>query len=204
MDAIRKSIILGIPTDIHFVPMKVNHEDLPGVVELSHVLGVQNVRVLRFVPHGRGEHYSNYLLPSIKDYRAFAQLVEITRRKYTGFINIGAAFSALIPTVSNACSAATGKIVVTADGLVAPCDGYKNFENPSNAWSVYDKSLHEIYTNSPFLCQVRAARNGNTEGKLNNKVPANRLGCMAQKSRACGSITSSGLDPCVSLDSLYR
>lgn len=204
LDAIGKSIILGIPTDIHFVPTKVNYEDLPDVVELSHVLGIQNIRVLRFVPHGRGGDYASDLLPSVNDYRAFAQLVAITRRKYPGLIHIGAAFSALIPGVSNACSAATGKIVVTADGFVAPCDGFKNFDNPDSAWSVYNRPLHDIYANSPVLCRVRAARNGNTKGRLNNKILATSLGCMAQKSLACGSITSSGLDPCVSIDSRYR
>ena len=200
LDSIRKSIILGIPTDIHFVPMKVNYADLPRVAELSRALGIQRVRVLRFVPHGRGEKYASDLLPSVNDYRIFSNIVETTRRRYAGLINIGSAFSSLIPNVSNVCLAATGKIVVTADGFVAPCDGFKNFENPSNAWNVYNKSLYEIYADSPFLCQVRAAKKGNTEGKMNNKIPVNRLGCIAQKSRACGSVTSSGPDPCVSLD----
>jgi MoaA/NifB/PqqE/SkfB family radical SAM enzyme len=203
LDSIRKSIILGIPTDIHFVPMRVNYKDLPSLVELSCDLGVQRVRVLRFVPHGRGKNYVSDLLPSVKDYRIFAELVNITRIRYADFINIGAAFSALIPNVSNACSAATSKIVVTADGFVAPCDGFKNFGNSGNTWSIYNKPLYEIYINSPLLCQVRAAGNGNTKEGFTNKIPTKRLGCTAQKSLACGYITNSVIDPCVSTDSVY-
>lgn len=204
LDTIRKSIILGIPTDIHFVPMKINYGDLPGVAELCYILGARKICVLRFVPHGRGKGYVNDLLPTINDYRIFAQLIEMTKRRYAGFLDIGAAFSALISSVSNACSAATGKIVVTADGYVAPCDGFKNFENPSKLWNINNKPLVEIYTNSPLLRLVRIARNGNTEGELNNIILEKKLGCMAQKSLACGSVTCLGLDPCVSDNPLYK
>jgi len=203
LNAIRKSINLGIPTDIHFVPMKINYGDLPGVAELCYILGVQKIRVLRFVPHGRGKGYANDLLPTVNDYRIFAQLIEMTKRIYPGFLDIGAAFSALISSVSNACSAATGKIVVTADGYIAPCDGFKNFENPSKVWNINKKPLVEIYTYSSLLRLVRMARNGNAKGELNN-ILEEKLGCMAQKSLACGSVTCLGLDPCVSDNPLYK
>lgn len=204
LNAVRKSINLGIPTDIHFVPMKINYGDLPGVAELCYILGVQKIRVLRFVPHGRGKGYANDLLPTVNDYRIFAQLIEMTKRIYPGFLDIGAAFSALISSVSNACSAATGKIVVTADGYIAPCDGFKNFENPSKVWNINSKPLVEIYTYSPLLRLVRMARNGNAKGELNNIILEEKLGCMAQKSLACGSVTCLGLDPCVSDKPLYK
>jgi len=204
INSIKKAINLGILTEVHFVPMKINYEDLPGVAELCNLLGVHKTRVLRFVPHGRGKGYVDDLLPTADDYRIIAQLIEMTNSKYPGLLNIGAAFSALIPDVSNACSAAMGKIVLTADGYIAPCDGFKNFKNPSKVWNVNNKPLPEIYTNSPLLRLVRIAKNGNTNGKLHNVILEEKLGCMAQKSLACGSVTCSGLDPCISDNTLHK
>jgi len=204
LNAARKSIDLGIPTDIHFVPMKINYGDLPNIAELCYALGVQKLRVLRFVPHGRGKGYEDDLLPTVSDYRTFAQLVEMTKRKYPGFLDVGAAFSALISSVSKGCSAAAAKIVVTADGYVAPCDGFKNFENPSKVWNINNKPLAEIYNYSPLLRLVRMVRNGNADGELNNITLEEKLGCMAQKSLACGSVTCLGLDPCVADRPVYK
>lgn len=197
-NAVRLAASYEIPTDIHFVPMKINLKDLAGISDFGYKLGVRRVRILRFVPHGRGEEYKGDLLPSVDDYRVFAQTVEIARSRYPHLIDVGAAFNALIPSVSSTCSAATGKIVVTADGFVAPCDGFKNFNNSNSAWSIHTKSLRDIYVNSPFLCQVRVARNGQTRDKSNSQSSFDTSGCMAQKSLASGFITKSGIDPCIS------
>jgi MoaA/NifB/PqqE/SkfB family radical SAM enzyme len=204
LKAIRKSINLGITTDVHFVPMKINYGDLYSIAELCYALGVQKIRILRFVPHGRGKGYADDLLPTVNDYRIFAQLIESTERIYPGFLDIGAAFSALISSVSKGCSAAEGKIVVTADGYIAPCDGFKNFDNPSKVWNINNKPLVEIYTYSPLLRLVRMAKNGNAKGEQSNIILEEKLGCMAQKSLAHGFVTCLGLDPCMSDKPLYE
>jgi len=198
LDAIGRCVALGIPTDVHFVPMKINYGDLPGVAQLCHAVGIQSVRILRLVPHGRAKNCVSALLPSVDDYQALSEAVEITRRRYLGLIHVGAAFSSLIPNLSEVCLAATGKVVVTADGSVAPCDGFKNFEPPSPEWSIYHKSLPELHATSPLLCQVRAARNGSIHRDTLSGIPTDRLGCMAQESLAYGFVTCSGLDPSVS------
>jgi len=203
LDAVRTAVSHGIPTDIHFVPMKINCEDLLGVSDIGYSLGVQIIRVLRFVPHGRAEDYVEDLLPSVEDYRAFAQVVEIARSQYPDFIHVGAAFDGLVPNVSKTCSAAVGKIVVTADGFVAPCDGFKNFDNPGNPWNIKLKSLWDIYANSPLLRRVRAVKNCQGIDKPIVKTSTNWSGCMAQKSLASGYVTKTEPDPCSSVDSLY-
>lgn len=203
LDAVRMAVSHGIPTDIHFVPMKINYEDLLAVADIGYSQGVQTIRVLRFVPHGRAEDHVEDLLPSVEDYRAFAQVVEATRSRYPGLIHVGAAFDGLITNVSSTCSAATSKIVVTADGLVAPCDGFKNFDNPGNPWNINLKSLWDIYANSPLLRRVRAVKNCQVIGKPNVKTSASWSGCMAQKSLVSGYVTKTEPDPCSSLDSLY-
>jgi MoaA/NifB/PqqE/SkfB family radical SAM enzyme len=161
--------------------MRINYEDLPDVAHVSQVLGVKKIHVLRFIPHGRGEEYTGELLPSSEDYAVFAKVVETAQRLYPGFLEIGAAFRGIVLNIVKTCSAVNGKLVITADGFVSPCDGFKNLLYDKENWNIHCKPLYEIYEKSPLLKYLRAA---NRYGSINQ--PTDRLTdgcstCMAQR-----------------------
>lgn len=183
LHAIQKAIRLGIPTDIHFVPMKVNYQDLAGIANIARSIGIEKVRVLRFVPHGRAEEYASELLPSEEDYVKFAMITRMARERYPDLLQIGAAFRGIVPDITKTCSAAYDKLVVTADGSVAPCDGFKNLQDSNDNWNINVKSLSEIYASSPLFTSIRAI-----------KTDLARHGqsccyCMAQKAVSQASIS---------------
>jgi MoaA/NifB/PqqE/SkfB family radical SAM enzyme len=171
----------GIPAEVHFVPMRINYEDLPDVAHVSQVLGVKKIHVLRFIPHGRGEEYTGELLPSTEDYVAFAKVVETAQGLYPGFLEIGAAFRDILPNITKRCSAVTKKLVVTADGFVSPCDGFKNLLEDGENWSIHLKPLREIYEQSPLLKCLKAAKRHSSVNQPMAWLSDSCSTCMAQR-----------------------
>lgn len=158
LHAIHEALRLGIPTDIHFVPMKVNYQDLAGIANIASNIGIRKVHVLRFVPHGRAEEYASGLLLSEEEYVKFAMIAGMVREQYPDLLQIGAAFRGIVPDITKICSAAYDKMIVTADGSVAPCDGFKNQQDSNDNWNINVKSLSEIYAGSPIFKSIRAIK----------------------------------------------
>jgi MoaA/NifB/PqqE/SkfB family radical SAM enzyme len=181
LSAIQACVKHDIPTEVHFVPMGINHKDLLDVAHISQILGVKKVHVLRFIPHGRGEEYTDELLPSIEDYAALARVVETAQRLYPGFLDIGAAFRGIVPKVVKTCLAVNEKLVVTADGFVSPCDGFKNLLEDGGNWNIYLKPLREIYEQSPMLKRLRAAKRCGSVNQPTAWLSGNCSTCMAQR-----------------------
>ena len=181
LSVIQACVKHGIPTEVHFVPMRINYKDLLDVAHVSQILGIKKVHVLRFIPHGRGEEYTNELLPSIEGYVAFARVVETAQRLYPGFLDIGAAFKGIVPNIVKTCLAVNEKLVITADGFVSPCDGFKNLLEDGENWNIYLKPLREIYEQSPLLKCLRTAKR---YGSVNQPIAWLSGGCstcMAQR-----------------------
>ena len=181
IDAIRTYIKCGIPTDVHFVPMRPNYEDLLDVAYLANSLGVHKIHVLRFIPHGRGEEYAIELLPSAENFLDFGRKVEMTRKMFPGFLDIGASFQGILPGINKRCSAVTDKLVITADGFVFPCDGFKNLMEHDDDWNINKKPLREIYLHSPMLKCLRAAKKYDIANQSISKMSGNCSSCMAQR-----------------------
>jgi MoaA/NifB/PqqE/SkfB family radical SAM enzyme len=179
--SIQACIKQGIPTEVHFVPMRINYEDLLGVAQISQILGIQKIHVLRFIPHGRGEEYTDELLPSLEDYAAFARVVETAQRLYPGFLEIGAAFKGIVPNIVKMCSAVNEKLVITADGFVSPCDGFKNLLDYGENWNIHFKPLCEIYEQSPLLKCLRAVKRYGSVDQPIDWLSDGCSTCMAQK-----------------------
>ena len=109
---------------IHFIPNKINVNQIKDVLELTELAGINELRVLKFVPQGRGKQNRKELQLSNDELIAFvksaAQLTsDITK------IKIG------IPLLSenqHICTAGYDKVVVRYDGQILPCPAFKDID----------------------------------------------------------------------------
>lgn len=151
-ESIRNAKRAGIWTEIHFVPMKINLNDIDGIVEFAKTMNVDKVSFLKLVPHGRAEENKEKILLSADE------TIQL-RRKLSDIksemIRIGIPLS--LEFDSDFCHAASSKLYIKFDGTVYGCeafkyiqqlDGEKNVINPNN---IFESSMLGIYSNSRYL-----------------------------------------------------
>jgi len=159
---LKKSIynakLAAITTEAHFVPMKLNINEIDQVVSLCREIGVSKLSFLRLVPHGRAQQNEAILMLSNKEYIALINKLQILSKTADIDIRIGVPLSE--SNSNHKCEAANGKINIKYDGSVYPCEVFKNNRagielNGCTPDNVYKKSFYDIYTQSPYLKYVR-------------------------------------------------
>lgn len=150
IESIRRAIRLGLPTEIHTVPMSVNYREIPEIVRLSEELGVQNVSLLRLVPHGRCRE-NKHLLMSNEQTKEFISIIESIDSRFVS-IRKGAPYRCLFHNASSVCSAGKDKILIGYNGRVYPCEAFKSFSKASN---INDSSIRNIWKNDGMLNTLR-------------------------------------------------
>lgn len=146
---IKQSVESGLYTGVHFVPIKLNYRMLPDLVELCKRLDVDEIGVLRFVPHGRGMANRKFLELDEDEYQEFLRILvkalETTRRPR---IRLGCPFNdirALLPTwQAKECSAARTTCHILVDGGVAPCSAFKTMKDVHGG-NALEEGLKEIW-----------------------------------------------------------
>lgn len=157
-ETITSAISLGITVEAHFVPMAINYRHINSVVSRCEELGVKKVSFLRLVMQGRAKQ--NRSLTEISQ-NQMAQLMDelkaLKKEKASG-IRLGIPFSQSKLSCSS-CHAGSTKISIRYDGLVYPCEAFKNDEPKgmvsAKPESIYDKRFADIYRDSEYLIQVR-------------------------------------------------
>lgn len=126
---VSKSIIsaslVGLETDIHFIPLKTNYQEFPDLIELLNIAGVNNLSILNFVPQGRGKQNKDSLMLSEQEMLHFKEIFNESKAKFNGHIRVG------IPLISDdkhLCTAGLDKIVIKYDGTVLPCPAFKEYD----------------------------------------------------------------------------
>ena len=155
--SISLAVSMGINVETHIVPMKINHQQIPLIIQQCNDLGVTRVSLLRIVRHGRVLNNDELIFLTAEEEH---QLVEKTRQIATDqsmSIRFGIPFSNCSKSVS--CNTGIIKLNIRYDGLVYPCEAFKN-DLPqgfitSRPESVYEKSLLEIYEESSYLKEIR-------------------------------------------------
>ena len=161
VESITRARAHDILAEAHFVPMKLNYGEIDKVINLSSKLGVERVSFLRLVLHGRAEVNAKRL--SLDDEELMSLKVKLSeaKEKYGSLIRIGVPLSG--EDCSHDCEAAKGKLNIRYDGKVFPCEVFKNKKlsivGSIGADSIYDNSLLEIYRDSRYLDNIRAAMN---------------------------------------------
>ena len=150
--SIQNAIQAGIYTEIHFVPMKINIDDIDGIIKFAKKMDVDRISFLKLVPHGRANENKNLIQLSVEETLALRKkLNEIKSKKIRVGIPLSVDFDAEF------CHAATSKLYIKFDGTVYGCEAFKyiqqfdsqyNVIKPSN---IYESTLLEIYNNSEYL-----------------------------------------------------
>ena len=143
-----------IDTEIHFVPMKQNFNQIASVIELAEQLNVCCVSFLRLVPHGRAKDNKEKIMLSDDELRSIQK--ELYCIKETGKkVRIGLPLS--YANVETECHAVREKLYIKFDGSVYGCEAFKyiKFFTEDMKEVIPDNVLHnrirEIYNNSLFL-----------------------------------------------------
>lgn len=149
---------LGILTEAHFVPMKLNIDEIESTIQMCQQLGISKISFLRLVNHGRAEfNKSKVILTDDEIENIKIQLKKISLKNNNINIRIGIPLSG--NDCKNRCEAAYGKLNIKYDGGVYPCEVFKNNKvqifDKCKADNVYLRNLKDIYLNSTYLCAIR-------------------------------------------------
>ena len=149
---------MGIITEAHFVPMRLNISEIREMVVLCKELNVSKVSFLRLVLHGRAQIHESKIALSDEEYKRVQVVLEEMKEQAEVDIRIGVPLS--FHSECHKCEAARGKLNIKYDGKVFPCEVFKNERmayclKGMQPESIYEHSLADIYHNSPYLQLVR-------------------------------------------------
>ena len=85
LDSLMNASIVGIETDVHFIPMKPNYKEIVDILEMLEIAKVNNISILKFVPQGRGLKNINDLMLSDNELVEFMKLLDSYRYLYRGY-----------------------------------------------------------------------------------------------------------------------
>ncbi len=186
VDAIKSTVTAKAEcVEIHFVALKRNYRQLENVVSLASSLGVTQVSVLRFVPHGRGAALARSEKLSRDELRELAVTINMIRHKYRDVnIRVGSPFN-ILGLDTTQCNAGKNILIIIPSGQVVPCDGFKNVNYPDLEYgNIYNNSLQTIWEHSSLLNRVRYELDSDwTKTKCGecNLLSFCQSGCIAQK-----------------------
>ena len=107
---------------IHFIPNKLNFKQFDDVFQFAEKSGVDELRVLRFVPQGRGKENVDKLLLNEAELQKFVEKIKEIKQKNTK-IRIGIP---LLDDTSHICTAGNDKLHIRFDGQILPCPAFKD------------------------------------------------------------------------------
>lgn len=160
-ELMKKSIMLavnlGITVEGHFVPMKLNLDQIEKTFDMCLNLGITKLSFLRLVLHGRAQINEDRLSLSEEELEYVRTILSSLYSENINSIRIGVP---LLGETSDAhCEAAIGKINIRYDGNVYPCEVFKNnqqsFISGTKPDSIFDLSFRSIYNHSSYLAEVR-------------------------------------------------
>lgn len=111
-----------LETSIHFVPNKLNVRQFKDIFELAEIAGIDEVRVLKFVPQGRGRDNKGILQLTSEELLEFLKNCSTIKSDSTK-LKIG------IPLQdhnTHKCTAGFDKIDIRYDGQILPCPAFKD------------------------------------------------------------------------------
>lgn len=156
-NTIHNAVAAGIVVEAHMVPMKINYQHIPNVVNLCVDLGVSQLSFLRLVAQGRALDNLNQVLLDKEELEIAKHLMKEAAGRQDIKIRLGVPFRDGATRIN--CLTGICKLDVRYDGNVYPCEAFKN-DNlkriTAEADNVNSKSLKEIYYSSDYLKQVRS------------------------------------------------
>ncbi len=154
---ISNAIKEGITVETHVVPMKINYQQIPAIIAQCEELEVSRISFLRMVEHGRVLENKEITILTEEEINQAKVMIRGVAKDKAVAIRLGIPFSDC--THCKSCMTGTSKLNIRYDGLVYPCEAFKN-DLPSGFVkskpdSIYLKTLKEIYSNSAYLSEIR-------------------------------------------------
>lgn len=154
---ISAAVAMGEILEAHFVPMKLNYQQIPSVVKMCSELGVSKISFLRFVAQGRGFENRKTLMLDRKESLLTKKLMKQCVEQNVIGVRLGIPYSDFCHRVN--CLTGSAKLNIRYDGNVYPCEAFKNdqleqiIKVPVD--SVVVERLIDIYPESQYLAKVR-------------------------------------------------
>jgi radical SAM protein with 4Fe4S-binding SPASM domain len=193
INAIKSAKLLDFWVGVHFVPMKLNYNELKDLHRLCHELEINELGILRFVPQGRGQTYRDLLELSLAQFEKFTkELTCLTSRHNNPTIRVGrpADFRCLYNSsvLKAKCDAGISRCLITPEGKVAPCPAFKQAKKYLMG-RVHDESLDDIWSKSSWeeLRQFDYVKLKKPCGSCEHLHEC-RGGCVAQRVLARGDV----------------
>lgn len=159
--SIKCAVENGILVEGHFVPNKINKNQIEKTLELCEMIGVSKVSFLRLVIHGRAVPNKEKLRLSNDELKEIECILHKIQAENKYSIRIGVPLSG--ETQESHCEAANGKLNIRYDGLVYPCEVFKNNKvgilDGKMPGSIYESRIEDIYRSSDYLETVRGLVN---------------------------------------------
>lgn len=147
IESIDNAVACGIETEIHFVPMNCNIEEIDLILEFANEHNVEQVSFLKLVEHGRATN--NKLSISRDNEDKLKQKLKILRNQNSK-IRIGIPLD--IDCMSCSCHAVRNKIYIKYDGSVYGCEAFKYIKFDGIPVSnVYNQTITDILNNSLYI-----------------------------------------------------
>lgn len=142
LDSLLNSSIIGLETDVHFIPMKQNYREIADILEVLEITRINNISILKFVPQGRGLENVSDLILNDSELAEFMQLLLNAGKSYSGNIRIGVP---LMGDDLHKCNAGLEKLDIKFDGTILPCPAFKELD--SETMKKYGIKYYNIYEN---------------------------------------------------------
>ena len=142
LDSMLNATSVGVETDVHFIPMKPNYKEIPDILEMLEIAGINNISLLNFVPQGRGRLNVSDLMLSREEMLEFMDILESSRNLFSGTIRIGIPLSG---EDTHKCNAGLEKLDIKFDGTVLPCPAFKELDR--DTMKKYGIKYYNIYEN---------------------------------------------------------
>jgi len=150
---------------IHFTPTKPTYKHLPYVVDMAYQLGVEKIRIMSFVPQGRGWDNRHLFEMNSAEKEEFNEILKEIKSKN----EIDLQFSGIFDeneAGESSCMIAKNRFVITSDGLLIPTfavrmDKEKEYPLPQFILGTVKDTMLSYAWNS---CLLTKARNSCTCG----------------------------------------
>ena len=142
LDSMINASLVGLDTDVHFIPMKPNYKEIPDILEMLEIARIKNISFLNFVPQGRGLKNVTDLMLNEEELNEFMDIVNNSRKLFSGNIRVGIP---LLSDTTHKCNAGLEKLDIKFDGTVLPCPAFKELD--SETMKKYGIKHYNIYEN---------------------------------------------------------
>lgn len=142
LDSLMNASVVGLETDVHFIPMKPNYKEIVDILEMLEIAKINHISILHFVPQGRGFKNKSELVLDDSELLEFMSLLANGQSLYSGNIRIG------IPLMGDSmhkCNAGLEKLDIKFDGTILPCPAFKELD--ANTMKKYGMKTYSIYEN---------------------------------------------------------